>query len=81
MHKFSISEDKVSTVIIDMLISINARQAAMIQIFAEKICSTTEEAEQMVKTINYQTDQRCHLISDELYERYGDVDLNEILKK
>ena len=80
MDGFKISEDKITTAIFDLLISINARQAAMIQIFAEKICITTEEAEQMVKTINYQTHQRTHLISEELYETYGDVDLSEILK-
>ncbi len=81
MHRFTISEDKIPSAILDMLISINARQASMIQIIAEKICPTREEAEQLVKAINCQTHERCHLIKEELYENYGDINLDEIFNK
>lgn len=77
--QFIVAEENIQSVLIELLIDIKANQIAANEIFAGKLSKTNEEAVELFQVIKRVAHARSIEIFHEIYEKYGTVNLNDIL--
>ncbi len=81
LKSFIISDENTSSAILQLLVSIKGTQLAANKLLAAKICSSMEEdADELINCIEREAVKCENEIVHDLYEQFGEVKLEDILK-